>query len=234
MPWLTKRGIQIDWCIIGEPSSAKKIGDVVCIGRRGSLTGYLTIKGTQGHVAYPQHADNAISKSLKLLQAIDSIEWDKGSAHFPPTSLQIAQVHAGEADNVVPGELTAHFNLRFNDAHSFESITERIEAVINDSGVEHDIKWHHSGAPFLTQTDSPLIQAAVEATKNTQNLDVDLSTGGGTSDGRFIAPTGTHVIELGLLNHSIHKIDEHVKVSELDELHKLYISVIKNLFERIT
>jgi succinyl-diaminopimelate desuccinylase len=233
MDWLKKRDIRIDWCIIGEPSSSKKIGDVIRIGRRGSLTGYLSIKGTQGHVAYPQLADNAISRSLQVLQEIDAIEWDTGSEHFPSSTLQIAQVHAGEVDNVIPGELTANFNLRYNDKHSDETIKRRIEDILKSSDIEYEINWHHSGAPFLTQADSPLIQASVKAIKNIQNLEVELSTGGGTSDGRFIAPTGAHVVELGLLNHSIHKINEHVRLSELDELHALYLGVIRELFTRI-
>jgi len=230
MPWLAERGVNIDWCIIGEPSSAKTIGDVIRIGRRGSLTGYLTIKGTQGHVAYPDLADNAISKSLQVIQEIDKIEWDKGSSNFPPTSLQFAEINSGEASNIIPGELKATFNLRYNDAHSFQAIQERIETLLNDSQVPYMLEWHLSGEPFLTDKNAELIQATVKAIKELTSIDTDCSTGGGTSDGRFIAPTGTQVVELGLRNHSIHKINEHVAISELDELHSLYIKTIENLF----
>ena len=232
MPWLAKRGIKIDWCIIGEPSSADRIGDVIRIGRRGSLTGYLTIKGTQGHVAYPDLADNAISKSLQVIQDIDNIAWDKGSENFPPTSLQFAEIHAGEASNIIPGELKATFNLRYNDAHSFEKIQDRIEEVLYKSEVPYMLEWHLSGEPFLTDVNSKLIQATVKAIKKVTGIDTDCSTGGGTSDGRFIAPTGAQVVELGLLNHSIHKINEQVRTSELNELHKLYLRVIEELLIR--
>ena len=232
MPWLAKRGVKIDWCIIGEPSSADEIGDVIRIGRRGSLTGYLTIKGTQGHVAYPDLADNAISKSLQVIQDIDNIAWDKGSDNFPPTSLQFAEIHAGEASNIIPGELKATFNLRYNDAHSFEKIQDRIEEVLYNSEVPYMLEWHLSGEPFLTDVNSKLIQATVKAIKKVTGIDTDCSTGGGTSDGRFIAPTGAQVVELGLLNHSIHKIDEHVRTSELNDLHKLYLRVIEELLIR--
>ena len=230
MPWLAERDIKIDWCIIGEPSSAKQVGDVIRIGRRGSLTGYLTVKGIQGHVAYPDLADNAISKSLQVIQDIDNIVWDKGSDNFPPTSLQFAEINAGEASNIIPGELKATFNLRYNDAHSFEKIQDRIEELLHQSEVSYMLEWHLSGEPFLTNKNAELIQATVKAIKDSTGLDTDCSTGGGTSDGRFIAPTGTQVVELGLLNHSIHKINEHVRTTELDELHSLYLSVIKELF----
>ncbi|NNC97824.1 MAG: succinyl-diaminopimelate desuccinylase [Gammaproteobacteria bacterium] len=230
MPWLANRDIQIDWCIIGEPSSSKRIGDVIRIGRRGSLTGYLTIKGIQGHVAYPEKAQNAISNSLKTLQAIDEIDWDTGSNEFPPSSLQIAQIHAGEADNVIPGELKAHFNLRYNNLHTYEKIQEHIEKIFNAADLTYVLEWHLSGEPFLTDRTSKLVQATVNAIKQTTGMETDCSTGGGTSDGRFIAPSGAQVVELGLLNHSIHKIDEHVNVSDLDELHQLYLAVIKELF----
>ncbi len=233
MPWLAAREVKIDWCIIGEPSSAKHIGDVIRIGRRGSLTGYLTIKGTQGHVAYPDLADNAISKSLQVIQEIDNIAWDKGSENFPPTSLQFAEIHSGEASNIIPGELKATFNLRYNDAHSFEKIQDHIEEILYKSEVSYMLEWHLSGEPFLTDKSAELIQATVKAIKECTGLDTDCSTGGGTSDGRFIAPTGTQVVELGLLNHSIHKINEHVRTSELDELHNLYIKTIENLFSGV-
>ena len=144
MPWLAAREVKIDWCIIGEPSSAKHIGDVIRIGRRGSLTGYLTIKGTQGHVAYPDLADNAISKSLQVIQEIDNIAWDKGSENFPPTSLQFAEIHSGEASNIIPGELKATFNLRYNDAHSFEKIQDHIEEILYKSEVSYMLEWHLS------------------------------------------------------------------------------------------
>jgi len=203
------------------------------MGRRGSLTGYLTIKGIQGHVAYPDLADNAISKSLKVIQDIDNIVWDKGSDNFPPTSLQFAELNAGEASNIIPGELKATFNLRYNDAHNFENIQSRIEDILNLSEVSYTLDWHLSGEPFLTDINSELIQATVKAIKETTNIDTDCSTGGGTSDGRFIAPTGTQVVELGLRNYSIHKINEQVRISEIDELHTLYLKTIENLFAEV-
>lgn len=229
MPWLKARGLAIDYCIIGEPSSAETIGDVVRIGRRGSLTGYVTIHGKQGHVAYPDLADNAISASLSVLRQLDSIEWDAGTEHFPPTSFQIAQVHAGEADNVIPGELKAHFNLRYNDSHSFASITKRIETLLDENDNEYTIRWHHSGAPFLTTPDNALIKATQTAIKEVQGIETELSTGGGTSDGRFIAPSGAQVVELGLRNFSIHKINEQVAVADLDTLQQLYHAILIQL-----
>ena len=229
MEWLNKQEIQIDYCVIGEPSSSETVGDVIRIGRRGSLTGYLSINGIQGHVAYPDKALNAINQSLDALKALTSIDWDQGTEHFPATSFQIAQVHAGEADNVIPGTLKAHFNLRYNDSHTAETIQTKIQSTLNQFDIDYQLTWHHSGVPFLTKPDAHLIQTTQETIKDIQNIVVELSTGGGTSDGRFIAPTGCEVVELGLCNASIHKVNESTPIDDLETLKNLYLAILEKI-----
>lgn len=226
---LQARGEQIDYCLVGEPSSSVRLGDTVKHGRRGSITGLLSVKGVQGHVAYPQLADNPVHRLAPLLAELCAIEWDQGDAHFPPTSLQVTQVSTpAGAENVIPGQVDIQFNLRYSPAQSADSIRNRIAALCEAHGLEHELRWRHSGAPFITQTGELLeaVSAAIEAVTGTGP---ELSTAGGTSDGRFIAPTGAQVVELGPVNASIHKIDEHVAVEDLSRLSEIYEQLLGNL-----
>lgn len=230
---LQARGEKIDWCLLGEPSSRERGGDVLRNGRRGSLNGLVTIHGVQGHVAYPALASNPVHKLAPALSELCSIEWDKGNAHFPPTSLQISNLNAGTgADNIIPGAASLMFNIRFSTEWTIQRLQERIIDLLDRHGLEYDIKWHISGEPFLT-AGGPLLDATREALKEVIGIDPVVDTGGGTSDGRHIAPTGTEVIELGPVNATIHKIDEKVRVTELDELSSVYerilIKLLKNM-----
>jgi len=219
---LQARGEHIDWCILGEPSSQNTLADLIRVGRRGSLSGMLTVNGVQGHVAYPQLADNPIRRFAPVLAELHDIEWDKGNEFFPPTSFQVVDIQSGVgAPNVTPAVLSARFNFRYSTVWNHESLKKRVHEVFDAHGIDYELKWHLSGEPFLTQP-GQLIDAVVKAVRELTGSDPELSTGGGTSDGRFIAPAGTDVVELGPVNASIHKIDEHVLVEDVTRLKGLY------------
>ncbi len=227
--WLEARGEKITWALVGEPSSTERLGDVIKNGRRGSLSGVLRVRGQQGHVAYPHLADNPVHRALPALAELAAIQWDEGNEHFPPTSFQISNIHAGTgAENVIPGELEVMFNLRFSTEQTDEGIRNRVHAVLDAHGLDYELSWRLSGHPFLT-AEGELVEAASAAIREVMGLDTELSTAGGTSDGRFIAPTGAQVVELGPLNASIHKIDEHVRVEDLDALSRIYTGILKRL-----
>ena len=226
---LTARNEMIDWCVIGEPSSQASLGDIVRIGRRGSLSGTLCVSGIQGHVAYPQLADNPIRRFAPVLAELQAIRWDDGNDYFPPTSFQVVNVHAdGGAVNVTPGELTARFNFRYSTEWDHERLKDKVHAVFDAHDIDYEIDWHLSGKPFLTQPGT-LIDATVEAVKAHTGKRPELSTGGGTSDGRFISPAGADVVELGPVNASIHKIDEHVDLADVVRLTAMYREILERL-----
>ena len=223
---LEQRDEKIDWCLVGEPTSTDTVGDVVKNGRRGSLSGTLRINGTQGHIAYPHLADNPIHRFAPALNDLVDEQWDSGNEFFPPTSFQISNIHAGTgANNVIPGSVDVLFNLRFSTEISHEQIRQRIESILNAHDLEYDLEWALSGKPFLTPA-GELIEAARTAIRKVRHFDTELSTSGGTSDGRFIAPTGAQVIELGPVNASIHKIDENVDTRELGQLADIYHEIL--------
>ena len=226
---LQARNERIDWCLVGEPSSTETLGDVVKNGRRGSLGARLTILGQQGHVAYPHLADNPVHRAAPFLAELVAIEWDRGNEFFPPTTLQISNIHAGTgASNVIPGELVIDFNLRFSTALTPDSIRQRVETLLQRHRLDYRIEWNLSGLPFITET-GPLLEAARQAILDVQGIETEMSTAGGTSDGRFIAPAGAQVLELGPVNASIHKINEHVRVADLDRLTRIYRKMLENL-----
>ena len=227
MDALAQRNEHIDWCVLGEPSSETKLGDIVRIGRRGSLSGMLTVKGIQGHVAYPQLADNPIRRFAPVLAELHQIVWDDGNEYFPPTSFQVVDVRAGiGAPNVTPAELSARFNLRYSTEWTHESLQEKVHSVFDAHDIDYELKWHLSGKPFLTEP-GKLINAVHEAVTDHTGAAPELSTGGGTSDGRFISPAGTDVVELGPVNASIHKINEHVRVDDVITLTSMYKRIIE-------
>lgn len=226
---LTQRNESIDYCIIGEANSEKTLGDQVRIGRRGSLNGKLKILGKQGHVAYPEIAINPIHLAAPFLQEITTLTWDKGNEFFPPTTFQISNVHAGTgAANVVPGSLEMLFNFRYSSATTVTELQQRVTALLEKYQLNFDLQWTHSGQPFLTRRGN-LITATQQAIRTVTGLDPRLSTTGGTSDGRFIAPTGAEVIEIGPCHHSIHQVNEHVRIQELDKLSDIYQYVLSEL-----
>lgn len=226
---LQQRNEVIDWCLVGEPSSTKTVGDVVKNGRRGSLSGTLTIIGTQGHIAYPQLADNPIHRFAPALHDLVNEQWDNGNAFFPPTSFQVSNINAGTgANNVIPGTLEVLFNLRFSTEITEQQIRNRIEEILNSHKLEYKLIWALSGNPFLTP-EGRLIDATKAAIKNVCQLDTELSTSGGTSDGRFIAPTGAQVLELGPVNASIHKIDENIDIDQLEQQTDIYHEILVQL-----
>ena len=226
---LQSRGEQIDWCLVGEPSSKDQVGDTIKNGRRGSLNGVLEILGKQGHVAYPQLADNPIHRAAPALAELCTVEWDAGNDFFPPTSFQISNVRAGSGtENVIPGSLQVMFNLRFSTESTADSIRTRVEEILTRHGLDYVITWKVSGQPFLTPV-GELVDAARAAIKSTVSIETRVSTSGGTSDGRFIAPTGAQVVELGPLNDTIHKINECVHAEELDKLSVIYEEILKQL-----
>jgi succinyl-diaminopimelate desuccinylase len=226
---LEARNEKIDWCLVGEPSSDVKIGDVIRVGRRGSLNGKLTIKGIQGHVAYPDLANNPIHAFAPALKELTEEVWDRGNSNFPPTSLQVANINGGTgAENIIPGHLDVQFNLRFCTELDEQAIKQRTHAILDKHGLNYELNWRLSGNPFLTQPGA-LIDATHAAVNAITGYEPKDDTGGGTSDGRFIAPTGAQVIELGALNESIHKINEHIGLHELETLSLIYEQVLKNL-----
>ncbi len=227
--WLQQRGEKIDWCLVGEPSSERRVGDVIKNGRRGSLNGKLTVRGKQGHVAYPHLAANPIHLAAPALAELAAIEWDRGNAHFPPTSFQISNLHAGTgAENVIPGELQLMFNLRYSTAVTEQEIRARVEGVLDRHGLDYTLNWRLSGEPFLTPA-GELVDAARAAIREVAHIEAELSTSGGTSDGRFIAPTGAQVLELGPINATIHQVNECVAVTALDELAEIYRRILEKL-----
>ncbi len=226
---LQARDESITWCIVGEPSSTETLGDVVKIGRRGSLHGLLTVHGVQGHVAYPHLARNPIHQAMLPLDALARESWDDGNVAFPPTTFQVSNIRSGTgADNVIPGTLTAAFNFRFSTELSEDTIRQRTEAILDAHGLDYTLEWKLSGLPFLTRSER-LIQAVKDSVYEVNAVNTEASTSGGTSDGRFIAPTGAEVVELGPCNATIHKIDEHVRLTDLDELSLMYQGVLRRL-----
>ncbi|HEX5788139.1 MAG TPA: succinyl-diaminopimelate desuccinylase [Woeseiaceae bacterium] len=234
METLSGRGERIDWCVIGEPSSAAALGDVVRIGRRGSLSGTLTVHGIQGHVAYPDLADNPIRRFAPVLAELYATEWDRGNEWFPPTSFQFVRIEAnGGAVNVTPSELSARFNFRYSTEWDYARLKRRVQEIFDRHGVDYTIDWHLSGEPFLTDP-GPLIDAVVRAVEAETGATPELSTGGGTSDGRFISPAGVDVVELGPVNASIHKVNEHVRLSDVVTLARMYGRVMADLLPEPT
>lgn len=224
-----ERGQKIDWCITGEPSSTEKLGDLLRVGRRGTLSATLTVRGVQGHVAYPEKARNPIHQAMPALADLAAQRWDEGYESFPPTSLQISNVHAGTgANNVIPGELQALFNIRYNPNWRAEELERHCAAVLDAHGLDYVIHWHRGGEPFYTP-EGPLRAAAREVLARFSGVPPEESTGGGTSDARFIAPLGAQCVEIGPVNASIHKVDEHVSVADLEALPDLYQSLIERL-----
>ncbi len=219
---LRERRESIDWCLVGEPSSESTLGDTIKIGRRGSLSGRLTVHGVQGHIAYPQLADNPVHALAPALAELTGRLWDRGNEHFQPTSFQVSNISAGTgAPNVIPGELRARFNLRFSTEQTVDGLKQIVEEILKRHRVKYSLEWFISGLPFLT-IPGTLSQAAARAVQEQLQISPKLTTGGGTSDGRFIAPMGAQVIELGVINESIHKVNECVRIADIDRLHALY------------
>ncbi len=225
---LEARNEKIDWCLIGEPSSTHEVGDVIKNGRRGSLHGYLTVHGVQGHVAYPHLAENPVHSVAPALDALASEFWDNGNDFFPPTTFQITKLEAGTGSNIIPGECLVHFNFRYCTENTAESLEERVVAILDRHALKYDLQWHLSGRPFLTDKGA-LVSASQNAIRTVTGRDTALSTSGGTSDGRFIAPTGAQVVELGPINATIHKVDECVKARDLDTLSEIYEQILIEL-----
>jgi succinyl-diaminopimelate desuccinylase len=226
---LEGRGEKIDWCLVGEPTSTAKVGDVVKNGRRGSLNGRLLIKGVQGHVAYPHLAQNPVHQAAAALAELAAIEWDRGNAFFPPTSFQISNIQAGTgATNIIPGELEVVFNFRFSTEQTEASLREKVEALLGRHALDYELEWSLSGNPFLTEGGA-LLEATQEAIEAVCGYRPEVNTAGGTSDGRFIAPTGAQVLELGPLNATIHKVNECVSVADLDTLSAIYEAILGRL-----
>lgn len=226
---LEERNEKMTWCLVGEPSSTHQLGDIIKNGRRGSLNARLTVKGKQGHVAYPHLAVNPIHTASKALAELCETVWDSGNEYFPATSFQISNLNAGTgATNVVPGVMTSLFNFRYSTEVTAEELKARTLEILDRNNVEYDIVWTHSGLPFLTPV-GELVNAAQNAIRNVTGVEAELSTSGGTSDGRFIAPTGAQVLELGVLNASIHQIDEHVNVADLEPLAEIYEQILTGL-----
>ena len=229
METLASRGETFQYCIVGEPSSTAKLGDTVKVGRRGSLSGIMTIRGVQGHVAYPLQVDNPIHALAKFVAAMTREPIDAGNEHFPPTTFQMVNVlsDAG-APNVVPGELKCRFNLRYSNVWTHEQLSARVEGVLKDLGITYEIRWRVAGKPFLTQP-GKLTEAVQQAVRESTGLTPELSTSGGTSDGRFIAPYGIDVVELGPINATIHKVNEHVSIADLERLELIYFRIAELL-----
>jgi len=229
MEALKARGEQIDWCVVGEPSSTLELGDLIKNGRRGSLNARLVIHGKQGHIAYPHLADNPIHRAMPTLNALVAEPWDQGNDFFDPTSLQISTIRAGQGvTNVIPGSVEVLFNLRFSTEVTADEIRERCEAILDQSGLTYDIKWSLSGEPFLTEPGA-LLNAVTGSIEATTGRVPEVSTGGGTSDGRFIAPSGAQVVEVGHVNETIHQINERVKLADIPRLTKIYEGILERL-----
>jgi succinyl-diaminopimelate desuccinylase len=226
---LREREERIDWCLVGEPSSELALGDTIKIGRRGSLSGRLTVHGVQGHIAYPQFADNPVHAVVPALAELAARSWDRGNEHFQPTTFQVSNISAGTgAPNVIPGELKARFNLRFSTEQTVDGLKTVVEELLRRHRVNYSLEWFVSGYPFLTAP-GELSQAAIRAVQEQLQITPKLSTGGGTSDGRFIAPMGAQVIEMGVINATIHKVNECVRVADIDGLQRLYTRILELL-----
>ncbi len=229
---LMEREEKVDWCIVGEPSSTKTLGDIIKNGRRGSFSGDLTVYGKQGHVAYPHLAKNPIHLAAPALAEFASTKWDDGNDFFPPTSFQVSNIQAGTgATNVVPGKLNAQFNFRFSSELTFDDLKERVIDILEKHELEYDIDWTYNGLPFLTKP-GELVDAIVDAVQKTVDITPELSTSGGTSDGRFIAKMGTQVVELGPINATIHQINECVDAESLNQLSLIYQRILTNLMAK--
>ena len=229
---LQERGERLDFCIVGEPTSVEQTGDMIKNGRRGTLSGRLTVRGIQGHIAYPQLARNPIHDLAPALAELVAIEWDQGNAFFPPTSWQVSNIHAGTgAGNIIPGEVVVDFNFRFCTESTPEALQSGVESVLKKHGLDHELKWTLGGLPFLT-TPGPLVEAVQAAIHAETGLSPALSTTGGTSDGRFIAQICPEVVELGPPNASIHKIDEHIRIADIEPLTAIYRRVLEHLADQ--
>lgn len=229
MEALLARGEKIDWCVVGEPSSGEVLGDLIRVGRRGSLNGYLKVRGIQGHVAYPHLARNPVHQALAPLHELATRRWDEGNAFFPPTSFQIANIDAGTgASNVIPGHLNVMFNFRFCTEQTAATLQAEVRAALDAAGLDYDLEWQLSGQPFLTEQ-GRLIEAVCATIREISGIEPELSTGGGTSDGRFIAPHGVELVELGPCNATIHQVDECVPVEQLELLAKAYARIARRL-----
>ena len=227
--WLQQQGITPEWCLVGEPSSSTQCGDTIKNGRRGSLGCRLTIKGTQGHVAYPHLAANPIHLGMPALEELTREIWDQGNTFFPATSFQVSNINAGTgATNVIPGTVEVLFNFRFSTEVTDLQLMGRAEAILNKHQLDYEAEWNLSGQPFITER-GDLVQAAINCIARTTGLEAELSTAGGTSDGRFIAPIGTQVVELGPVNQSIHRVDENVSIDDLNTLTKIYKNILHEL-----
>jgi len=226
---LSGRGQRIDWCVVGEPSSESVLGDTIKIGRRGSLSGRLTVHGTQGHVAYPHLAENPVHTLAPALAELTSRTWDEGNEHFQPTTFQVSNLNAGTgAPNVIPGELKARFNLRYSPVQTLEGLKRTVEDILRKHRVRYTLEWYVSGEPFYTAR-GVLSDAVCAAVAEVTGSAPKLSTGGGTSDGRFIATLGAQVVELGVVNATIHKVNEHVRAADIDALEGMYLGVLRRL-----
>jgi succinyl-diaminopimelate desuccinylase len=226
---LRGRNERIDYCLVGEPASENSIGDTIKIGRRGSLSGRLTVHGVQGHVAYPHNAVNPVHMLAPALAELTTRQWDRGDEYFQPTSFQVSNLNAGTgAPNVIPGELKARFNLRYSPAQTLDGLKQTVEEILRRHAVNYTLEWYLSGEPFYTPPGA-LSKASIDAIRSVVKLEAKLSTGGGTSDGRFIAPLGAQVVELGVVNATIHKVNECVNVNDIDLLHRIYVQLLKNL-----
>ena len=229
MEALKDRGEQIDWCVVGEPSSTRELGDLVKNGRRGSLNARLVIHGKQGHIAYPHLADNPIHRAMPTLNALVAEPWDQGNDFFDPTSLQISTIRAGQGvTNVIPGSVEVLFNLRFSTEVTADAIRERCEAILDQGDLTYDIEWSLSGEPFLTEPGA-LLNAVIDSIESITGRVPEVSTGGGTSDGRFIAPSGAQVVEVGHVNETIHQINERVKLADIPQLTRIYEGILERL-----
>jgi succinyl-diaminopimelate desuccinylase len=226
---LKARGEVLDYCIVGEPTSVERTGDMIKNGRRGTLSGKLTVRGIQGHIAYPQLARNPIHQAMPALAELAATEWDRGNAFFPPTSWQVSNIHGGTgATNIIPGDVVVDFNFRFSTESTADGLQQRVHTVLDRHGLEYDLRWTLGGQPFLT-TPGELVSAVQQAIAGETGLSTELSTTGGTSDGRFIAQICPQVIELGPPNATIHKIDEHVVVADIEPLKNIYRRTLENL-----
>ncbi len=228
---LKSRGIKIDWCVIGEPSSTDNLGDTIKIGRRGSLSGMLHVHGTQGHVAYPQLANNPIERFAPVLAELYSVALDDGNEFFPPSSFQVVQLESGTGfPNVTPGELYTRFNFRYSTVWNHESLKQHVASILDRHQLNYTLDWHLSGEPFLTEK-GVLIEAVQQAVEKVTGLAPELSTGGGTSDGRFISPAGADVVEFGTVNATIHKPNESIKLEDIDNMRLVYVEILRSLLK---
>lgn len=225
-----EQGEPLDWCVVGEPSARARLGDLIRVGRRGSLSATLTVRGVQGHVAYPEKALNPIHAFAPALAELAAERWDEGNADFPPTSMQVSNIQAGTgANNVIPGTLTALFNFRYSTASRAGDLRTRSEAILHRHGLDFHIDWQLSGEPFLTPPGGKLRDAVVAVCRELCGVEPEQSTGGGTSDGRFIAPLGVEVVEIGPVNATIHQVDECIQVQELEALPAIYLAICERM-----